>query len=176
VLSTPHLTHSPQTSQSWQSAGPAHADGQRVVYRTGTRGQRGRSRKRRTILILGLIFLLGYIAQRVIQSISQSNWQPNPPSNSGDSGLPGAESGSIEPFANEPPTEFRPSPASLAALRSALNDEGYNNVQFKMDGDTIILRGKVRTYEDRATIQLLCSRIGGITSLRDELTVSGDGG
>jgi serine/threonine protein kinase len=61
------------------------------------------------------------------------------------------------------------SPEQLQALRRELNAEGYKDVQFKLEDDTLILWGTVPTEWDRANIRWTVMRVTGIVSVVDHL-------
>ena len=58
-----------------------------------------------------------------------------------------------------------------AALREALNEQGYGSVHFKMDGDTIILWGSVPTEADRLMVQTQIFLVARIFSIEDHIQV-----
>ena len=121
---------------------------------------RSRRRKRhpaRTLLfIIGGAFVLGYYIFR-----------PLVPPDTDTSPFPPPDSGPSAPDASEPaPTEPR-----MVALRRALNDQGYQSVHFKLQGDTIILWGTVPTEADRIMVQTQVFLVAHIFSLEDHLQV-----
>jgi serine/threonine protein kinase len=69
------------------------------------------------------------------------------------------------------PEPFTPSAARLQALRQELDADGYRNVSFRLDGDTLIVWGTVSTEFDRANVRWLAFRIAGIVSVVDHLQV-----
>jgi serine/threonine protein kinase len=77
----------------------------------------------------------------------------------------------VPPAAEVPPDSFAPSAARLQALRQELDADGYKNVSFKLDGDTLIVWGTVQTDFDRANIRWMAFRIAGIVSVVDHLQV-----
>jgi serine/threonine-protein kinase len=61
------------------------------------------------------------------------------------------------------------SPAQLNLLRRELDAEGYKDVQFKLEDDTLILWGTVPNEWDRANIRWTVLRVTGIVSIVDHL-------
>ena len=61
------------------------------------------------------------------------------------------------------------SPEQLQLLRRELDAEGYKDVQFKLEDDTLILWGTVPSEWDRANIRWTVMRVTGIVSLVDHL-------
>ena len=121
---------------------------------------RPRRRKRhpgRTLFyVIGGAFILGYYMFRpMVQPDTDTN--PFPPPSYGPSA----------PDAAEPvPTEPR-----MIALRRALNDQGYESVHFKLQGDTIILWGTVPSEADRIMVQTQVFLVARIFSLEDHIQV-----
>ncbi len=76
-----------------------------------------------------------------------------------------------EPGAAIPPDKTGPSADRLQALRQELDADGYKNVNFRLDGDTLILWGTVSTDFDRANIRWLAFRVAGIVSVVDHMRV-----
>jgi serine/threonine protein kinase len=169
VLSAPHAPQAPYNSD----AGQSRVSRPRIIgYLPRQRGG-----LRRPLLILALIFLGGFIIMKLIEPPNSDNTAPSGystgSSDSGEIAPPGVRS-EIPPAPEAPGSGGSLEPGTdstrLAALRQALNDHGYSAVHFRMDGDTIILWGKVPSELDRATVQMLCAT-AGIYSLRDRLTV-----
>jgi hypothetical protein len=107
-----------------------------------------------TPIIALIVFLMaGYIAIRIYAYMAQ----PPPDTTSGEASP--ASSGGEPLFGS----------IRLAALRQALDSEGYNNVQFKMDGNTIVLWGTVPTIADRLMVQSTVYTIGNIFSIEDHI-------
>jgi serine/threonine protein kinase len=59
----------------------------------------------------------------------------------------------------------------LEALRHELDADGYQNVNFRLDGDTLVVWGTVASEFDRANIRWLAFRVAGIVSLVDHMQV-----
>jgi len=127
------------------------------------RRRRRRHPARLMTLVVAGFFLIGYLI------FHPSQPQPT----DGDTG-PGPDYGSVPsvpdggaPDASEPVhTEPRE-----AALREALNEQGYGSVHFKMDGDTIILWGSVPTEADRLMVQTQIFLVARIFSIEDHIQV-----
>jgi len=64
--------------------------------------------------------------------------------------------------------------ARLSTLRQALDDAGYENVQFRMNGDVLALTGTIPSEADRVIVEVLASRATGGIPLRDNLRVHDD--
>ncbi|MBV8359782.1 MAG: protein kinase [Deltaproteobacteria bacterium] len=133
---------------------------------------------RRPFLVIALIFAVGFIAAQLIKSLSRTD-NPMPPgystgSDEGADAMPPAH-------AAIPPGEYSDSDeyssalerSRLAALRTRLDAQGYSAVKFRLEGDTLILYGNVPTEYDRLAVQAICFATVGLTSLSDDLTVSG---
>jgi hypothetical protein len=114
---------------------------------------RGRSALLIPVIILVALFTAGFIAMRIYAYLAQSA--------QGDVG-----SGDASPGGDGGPTYDN---VRLAALRQALNSEGYAKVHFKMDGDTIVLWGTVPTIADRLMVQSTVFTFGGIYSIEDHI-------
>jgi hypothetical protein len=128
--------------------------------------------------VLVLIFAAAFIAAELIKSISRT-YNPMPPgystgSDEGPETMPRAR-------AAVPPGEYPGydeygsalERSRLVELRARLDAQGYSAVKFRLDGDTLVLYGSVPTDFDRLTVQTICFATVGITSLSDDLTVSG---
>ena len=61
----------------------------------------------------------------------------------------------------------------LAKLRARLDAQGYSEVKFRIDGDTLILYGNVRSDYDRLAVQAICFATVGLTSVSDDLRITG---
>jgi hypothetical protein len=61
--------------------------------------------------------------------------------------------------------------ARLSTLRQALDDAGYENVQFRMNGDVLELSGTVPSEPDRDIVEVLASRATGGLPLQDNMRV-----
>jgi hypothetical protein len=81
-----------------------------------------------------------------------------------------------EPEVPPPPPAVAPESAvppseRLEALRHELDSDGYQNVNFRLDGDTLVVWGTVASEFDRANIRWLAFRVAGIVSLVDHMQV-----
>jgi len=81
-----------------------------------------------------------------------------------------------QPEAPGPAPDVAPEPsappeARLQALRQELDADGYKNVSFRVDGETLILWGTVSSEFDRANIRWIAFRTAGIVSVVDHLQV-----
>jgi len=125
---------------------------------------RRRRRPRSILLIVAAFFALGYMMFRSSTPQPSSSDEPAP----GYGAVPPMpDSGSAAPDPSEPAhTDPRE-----AALRSALNSQGYDSVHFKIDGDTIVLWGTVPTEADRIMVQTQVFLIAHIFSLEDHIQV-----
>ncbi len=70
-----------------------------------------------------------------------------------------------------PPAPDSLSAPRLAALRVALNLQGYQSVYFKLQGSTIVLWGSVPTETDRIMVQTMVFTMAGVYSIDDRLKV-----
>jgi len=130
--------------------------------------RRLRGGPRRSAFLIILIFFAGFAVMKQIAK-SMSDAAPS-----------GYESGGAEPAVPIPPNPGSMAPDTngrLIALRQALNDQGYRSVQFRMDGDTLVLWGTIQSEEARAMVYQDCNVVG-VVSLRDNLRVADadDGG
>ncbi|MBF6570675.1 MAG: protein kinase [Candidatus Binataceae bacterium] len=115
------------------------------------------------ILILIAIFAFAFFVTRLISYLSSWNNLPGP----GDSSVPAAPAyGGSEPE-SDPGTSLR-----AGAIRRALDFQGYKNVRFRIEGDTIVLWGSVPTQADRVMVQTIVFTVGNIYSLEDHVTVA----
>jgi serine/threonine protein kinase len=121
-----------------------------------------RRHKPATIIRVGLLaalVLAGY--QAVSRLVSSTASNPAPP----------------YPAASEPgpaPVEPRHSDAREIQLRQWLNQMGYRQVHFRIDGDTIVLWGTVPRPFDREAVQVMASAVTGLLSVEDHLSVQND--
>jgi serine/threonine protein kinase len=78
-----------------------------------------------------------------------------------------------EPEVPPPPAPESSVPPSerLEALRHELDADGYQNVNFRLDGDTLVVWGTVASEFDRANIRWLAFRVAGIVSIVDHIQV-----
>ncbi len=140
--------------------GPAPSQTRRG-YRDRTREHAGSNRTRRRIrhplLIIAAIFALSFIIKMIVLNVTA----PAAP--------PPEDSGSIAPPDTAPSgDDIRD--ARLSALRQELDDEGYENVQFRMNGDVLYLWGTVPTEFDRGFVLTLVLR-NGIARIQNSLRV-----
>ncbi len=143
-----------------------------------SREARRRREFRHPFLVLVLILAAGFIAAELIKSISRTE-DLTPPGYSTGSG----EGADEMPRAHAaiPPGEYPDydedgsalERARLAELRTALDAQGYSTVKFRLEGDTLVLYGTVSTDYDRLAVQAICFATVGLTSLSDNLTVTG---
>ncbi len=118
---------------------------------------------RKRILILIAIFAFAFFATRLIWYLVSSSTAP----------VPSATSEPTPPQFGAEPGEPGGAPNQrAAAIRKALDFQGYNNVHFKIEGDTIVLWGSVPTQADRAMVQTIVFTVGNIFSLDDHLKVT----
>jgi len=141
-------------------------------------GTRRRHGLRRPFLVIALIFAAGFIVAQLIKSVSRTD-NPMPPgystgSDDGADAMPRAHA-AIPPGEYSDYDEYSSAleRSRLAALRARLDAQGYSAVRFRLDGDTLILNGSVPTDYDRLAVQAICFATVGLTSLSDNLTVSG---
>jgi hypothetical protein len=71
----------------------------------------------------------------------------------------------VAPESGIPPSE------RLEALRHELDADGYQKVNFRLDGDTLVVWGTVASEFDRANIRWLAFRVAGIVSIVDHIQV-----
>ncbi|MBV8453711.1 MAG: protein kinase [Deltaproteobacteria bacterium] len=141
------------------------------------RARRGH-RFRRPFLVLALIFAAGFIAAQLIKSLSRNDNSPPPGystgSDEGAEAMPHAHA-AIPPGEYSDYDEYSSALARsrFTALRASLDAQGYSTVKFRLDGNTLILYGSVPTEYDRIAVQAICFATVGLTSLSDDLTVSG---
>ena len=76
-----------------------------------------------------------------------------------------------EPTTPDVPEANVPAAARLQALRQELDADGYKNVSFRLDGDTLIVWGTVSSDFDRANVRWLAFRVAGIVSIVDHLQI-----
>ncbi len=143
------LTHGQQRKSTHHS----HRDRTRPQAGSGRR----RSRFRHPLIIIAAIFALSFIIKMIIINTAVPASPPD-------------DTGSIAP-----PNDFSPDgnlrDARLSALRQALDDAGYENVQFRMNGDILELWGTVPSEFDRVAVQTIVFRTAGIASMQDNLRV-----
>ena len=116
---------------------------------------------------IGGLFLLAFIgaiaATFVMSHLDSFRSGNNPPETGGGfAPVPGApgESGGANLRA-----------LRLTALRRALDAQGYRSVQFRLEGDTLVLWGTVDTETDRVIVQTLVFTQTGIFSMVDHIQV-----
>jgi serine/threonine protein kinase len=154
----PQTPHSPGSALSW----PSDARATRAPYR--------RNWFHRPLLLIVLLFIGAFVvAKLIIQSNAESTTPPGYGSSDASDGAPPARAGIPPPGDSASALDrFREQ-----AFREALNDDGYRNVHFRMDGDTMILSGTVADELDRARIQMMAFNIVGVASFVDNLRVAG---
>jgi hypothetical protein len=69
------------------------------------------------------------------------------------------------------PESAEPASARLQALRHELDADGYQSVNFRLDGDTLVVWGTVASEFDRANVRWLAFRVAGIVSIVDHIQV-----
>ncbi|HEY6417737.1 MAG TPA: protein kinase, partial [Candidatus Binataceae bacterium] len=122
-----------------------------------------RRRRHRLFPIIGLLALSALVLSKLTTYFGSLS---NPPSES--------EPGDVAPDAGFPPAVPNPGEPSylqprLAMLRRALDAAGYQSVQFKTDGNTMVLWGTVEDETDRMMVQSLVFTVAGFVSIRDQL-------
>ncbi len=119
----------------------------------------GLRRRRRSIFFaLGGLFLAAFLLTKLMAYVG---------SMSGSTGTGSAANPPAVPDLSEP---AHPEPR-LAALRRALDAEGYNTVHFRVDGGSMLLWGTVDSEADRVMVQTLVFTVGGVFSLDDRIQV-----
>ena len=113
---------------------------------------------RHPLLLIAAIFAISFIVKMIILNATA------PASPAGD------ESGSIAPPETVPPDDAT-NEARLAALRQTLDESGYRNVRFRMNGDILQVWGTVPDEFDRVNVQMLVFRSVGVVLLQDNLHV-----
>jgi predicted Ser/Thr protein kinase len=129
-----------------------------VTHREALPGANHGSLIRQGIPILIAIFAFAFIATLLIWYFvtpSTTSLEPAPP-----------------PFGMEPGPPVGTMTEREAAIRRALDFQGYTDVHFKIQGDTIVLWGSVRTQADRMMVQTIVFTVGNIFSLDDHLKVT----
>jgi len=120
-------------------------------------GRRSHRRLHHPFLIVVAIFAISFIVRTIILN---STVPASPPP---------YDSGSIVPPASSDLRDAR-----LSTLRQALDDAGYENVQFRMNGDVLELSGTIPSEPDRDIVEILASRATGGIPLRDNMRVHDD--
>lgn len=70
-----------------------------------------------------------------------------------------------------PPEDSGPDAVALQSLRRELDADGYKNVSFRLDRDTLIVWGTVSSEIDRANVRWIAFRVAGIVSVVDHIQV-----
>lgn len=122
-----------------------------------------RRRIRKPVLVLIAIFAFAFFVTRLISYFTAA---PPEPSSSG------SAEPAPPPFGMEPGEPENAPSERAAAIRKALDFQGYTNVHFKIEGDTIVLWGSVPTEADRMMVQTIVFTVGNIFSLDDHLKVT----
>jgi serine/threonine protein kinase len=117
-------------------------------------GRRSHRRLRHPLLIVVAIFVISFVVRTIVLN---SNVPASPPP---------YDTGSIVPPASSDLRDAR-----LSTLRQALDDAGYENVQFRMHGDVLELSGTVSSEPDRDIVKVLALRATGGLPLRDNMRV-----
>jgi serine/threonine protein kinase len=132
----------------------------RVSYPAhGTRRRlRQRFALRHRLLIIGAIFLAGFLIAKFFAYVTPNSTEPGPPD----------YTGSAAPSAPRAPAEADP---RLVALRNSLDAQGYTSVQFRIEGDTVDLWGTVPSEFDHAMVPVIVVRTTGMISLNDHIRV-----
>jgi predicted Ser/Thr protein kinase len=136
--------------------------GARLYHRT--RGMR------RPILLLVLIFAGAFAAVKFISCLSMisggspyANRAPVAPP------MPAPAAPAYPGYGAPPAADYRA--ARLTAFRQALDIRGYNDVRFKMIGDTMQLWGTVPDSWDHIQVEILANTIVGVVSFDDHIEV-----
>lgn len=157
VLGPAHVANDPEAKTA------SLRDPYSLPHREAFPGTHHRRSIRKPVLILMVIFAFAFLATRLIWYLTSSGTAPAP-------------SGNSEPA----PPEFGVEPGEpggapsdrAAAIRKALDFQGYTDVHFKIEGDTIVLWGSVPTQADRMMVQTIIFTVGNIFSLEDHLKVT----
>jgi serine/threonine protein kinase len=178
ILSAPHELAEPR-SAAGPYASPGADSGTYRIKRTADGRSGRRNGFRRHFLMLLLIFAAAFIAMRLIHSTAENTVPAGSDTGSieGSGIAPPAASGAAPEPGERPPELDKPPSLSerLTALRRALKLRGYGSVRVRIEGETVVLSGTVRSDFDRAAVQMLCSDIAGFYSLNDRLRVIDDG-
>lgn len=141
--------------------GRGHAQSSRRGARDRMRdeagGRRSHHRWRHPFLIVAAIFAISFIIRTIV--LNSTVPASPPPYDSGSSVLP-------------PDGALRD--ARLSTLRQALDDAGYENVQFRMRGDVLELTGTIPSEAHRVIVEVLAARATGGIPLRDRMRVHDD--
>jgi len=158
VLSAPHAPQTPNgpgPALSW----PSNPLMPRAAHRRWFQ---------RPLLLIVLLFIGAFlVAKWIIQSNAESTTPSGYDTGSGDSA--GTARAEIPPRGD---AASALDGLRAAAFREALDDDGYRDVHFQMDGGTMILSGTVPDELDRARIQMMAFNIVGVVSFVDNLRVS----
>jgi hypothetical protein len=122
-------------------------------------GRRSRRRVHRPLLLIAAVFAISFIIKMIILNATA----PTAPA--------GDESGSTAPSSVTAP-DGNASDARLANLRQTLDEAGYRDVNFRLNGDVLEVWGTVSDELDRVEVQALIFRSTGITLLDENLRVS----
>jgi hypothetical protein len=115
--------------------------------------RRGRPSPTLYYLLLAGLFAVAFVLTTLIaRTMVREPEVPSPPP-------------AVAPESAVPPSE------RLEALRHELDADGYQNVNFRLDGDTLVVWGTVASEFDRANIRWLAFRVAGIVSLVDHMQV-----
>jgi serine/threonine protein kinase len=119
---------------------------------------------RTAILILIAIFAFGFLLAKLVTYFASSSTVPTPSGNS---------EPAPPPFGMEPGAPAGAPSERAAAIRKALDFQGYTDVHFKIEGDTIVLWGSVPSQADRMMVETIVFTVGNIFSIEDHLKVTG---
>jgi serine/threonine protein kinase len=132
-----------------------------------TRASSQSQRRKLPYLLVAALFAGAFIVTSIVAYV-MTRPSSAPPDNPYPS-APSVPPPSYGPSVKEPPhTNPR-----LIALRRMLDASGYQNVHFRMEGDTIILWGTIPTEADRMMVQTMVFTVAGIYSIVDHLQLTG---
>ena len=117
-----------------------------------------RSGLRHPIVIIAAIFAISFILKMILVN------QMTPAAPTAD------DSGSLAPPGTAG-AEGESRDVRLTRLRKALDDAGYSGVNFRMNGDVLLVWGTVSNEFDRARVQIVIFQNTGIVALDDRLRV-----
>jgi serine/threonine protein kinase len=117
-----------------------------------TRRRPGRQSPALYYLLLAGLFAVAFVLTTLIARTMVREPQVPPPPD-------------VAPESAVPPSE------RLETLRHELDADGYQNVNFRLDGDTLVVWGTVASEFDRANIRWLAFRVAGIVSIVDHIKV-----
>ncbi len=129
-----------------------------------------RRARRWVVLALGGLFLSAFVMTKIVTSMVSG------PENAGIAPEPGSAAPEAPGIAPAPPSapgagEPAVTEPRLMMLRQTLNSWGYADVQFKLEGNKLVLWGTVGSDIDRAAVEMLARAVGGFRSLQDNIQV-----